>query len=170
MARAMIGIGANVGDRWANLDLARRLLGAIPQSRLVKFSQVYETAPVGPVKQGDYLNAAAELETGLEPTALLAELAKIEAESGREPRGVRQHWGPRTLDLDILLYDQRVVREESLAVPHPRLHERWFVLRPLADLDPGMKHPVLAKSVGELLAEVEKSGAGVGGRVAARPG
>lgn len=165
----MIGIGANVGDRWANLDLAQRMLAQIPRTRLVKFSRVYETAPVGPVRQGDYLNAAAELETALEPADLLASLAAIEAASGREPRGQRQHWGPRTLDLDILLYDDRVVQSESLAVPHPRLHERWFVLRPLADLDPAMRHPVLGQTVGQLLADVERAaGSNLPGREAKR--
>lgn len=136
------------------------------RSRLVGFSPVYETAPVGPVAQGDFLNAAAEIETELAPESLLEAMAAIEVRAGREPRDRRQHWGPRTLDMDLLLYDQQVLSTPTLTVPHPRLHERWFVLRPLADLDPGAMHPVLRRSIGELLAEVELQG--VAGRRAQR--
>jgi len=155
MTRVFIGIGSNVGDRRGYIELARRELVALPRTALVKFSSIIETAPVGPVEQGAYLNAAAELDTQLDPFDLLDGLAAIEAKAGREPRKTRVKWGPRTLDLDILLFSDRVISHDELVVPHPMLHERWFVLRPLAELDAGVVHPVLEMTVGELLKDVE---------------
>jgi len=156
MTRVFIGIGSNVGDRAAHIDLARSELAALPKTELVKFSKVYETAPVGPIEQGAYLNAAAELDTELDAFELLDGIAKIEAMAGREPRSNRAKWGPRTLDLDILLFGDRVISSDELVVPHPMLHDRWFVLKPLADLDPDLVHPVLEMRVGELLKYVEQ--------------
>lgn len=151
MQRVFIGIGSNVGDRQAHIDLARRRLGEMRSTTLVGFSSVYETAPVGPVEQGAYLNAAAQLETELAPHELLDALAAIEVEAGRPPRDERIKWGPRTLDLDILLYGDHVMSDDNLAIPHPMMHDRDFVLRPLAELDPGAVHPLLQMTVGALL-------------------
>lgn len=156
MTRAFIGIGSNVGDRQAYMDLAKRELAALPRTKLVRFSSIYETAPVGPVQQGEFFNAAAELETALDPFDLLDGLAAIEAKAGREPRRTRVKWGPRTLDLDILLYGDRVISHDELVVPHPMLHERGFVLKPLAELDANFVHPVLEMRIGELLKYLEE--------------
>jgi 2-amino-4-hydroxy-6-hydroxymethyldihydropteridine diphosphokinase len=155
MAKVFIGIGSNMGDRAAQIALARRELAALPQTSLAAISPVYETAPVGPLPQGPYLNAAARLETLLDPHTLLVALRAIEAGAGRQPLDRRQKWGPRELDLDILLYDNRVIAGEGLVVPHPLMQERWFVLRPLADLDPQVIHPLLKVTVGELLRDLE---------------
>lgn len=149
MAHAAIGIGSNLGDRTAHIEAARAGLASLRRSRLAAFSDVIETEPVGPPGQGPYLNAAAVLETGLEPAELLEELRRIERERGRERR---QKWGPRTLDLDLLLYNERVIHTDALIVPHPHLHERLFVLVPLAQIAPAMCHPVLGQSVAELCA------------------
>lgn len=152
MTQACIGIGSNVGDRHAHIAAVRAALPLIPETSLLAFSNVYETDPVGPMPQEKYLNAAALLETALPPGKLLQALRDIEARAGRPPVNQRVHWGPRTLDLDILLYGQQVISSSELTVPHPRMHERWFVLRPLADVAPEAVHPLLKKSVRELLA------------------
>lgn len=158
MARAFVGVGSNVGDREAHLARARAGLASLPDTQLVGWSRVYETDPVGPVAQARFLNAAAELATTLGPRDLLAGLRGIEREAGREPGDRRVRWGPRTLDLDILLYDDLVLQEADLVVPHPRMHERAFVLRPLVDLDPGVLHPALARTAAELLRGLRPAG------------
>jgi 2-amino-4-hydroxy-6-hydroxymethyldihydropteridine diphosphokinase len=128
MTRAYVGVGANLGDREATI---RAALEALPG--LVGVSKLRETDPVGVVDQPPFLNAAAVLETELAPRELLDTLLAVERELGRERR---ERWGPRTIDLDLLLYGERVVDEPGLAVPHPRLHERRFALEPLAELAP----------------------------------
>ncbi len=129
-----VALGSNVGDRAAHLAYARARLAALPRTRLLKESRVEETAPLGPVPQGPYLNQMVLLETTLEPAGLLVHLHAIEAERGRERRaGVR--WGPRTLDLDIVHFGDRVVREPELVIPHPELPNRPFWQRELAELE-----------------------------------
>ena len=129
-----VALGSNVGDRAAHLAYARTRLGALPRTRLLKESRIEETAPLGPVPQGAYLNQMVLLETTLEPAELLGQLHAVEAERGRERRaGVR--WGPRTLDLDIVRFGDRVLREPHLVLPHPELPNRPFWLRELAELD-----------------------------------
>jgi len=129
-----VALGSNVGDRAAHLAYARARLAALPRSRLLKESRVEETAPLGPVPQGPYLNQMVLLETTLEPAALLVQLHAIESERGRERRaGVR--WGPRTLDLDIVRFGDRVVREPELVIPHPELPNRPFWQRELGELE-----------------------------------
>ncbi len=149
MARAFIGIGSNLGDRAANIAAALARLGELPQTRLVRMSSIIETDPIGPVGQGRFLNAAAALETALEPSELLSALEHIETVLGR----VRaERWGPRTIDLDLLLYDDRVIDTPGLQVPHPRMAEREFVLLPLAEIAPDAVHPVSGESIGAMLA------------------
>ena len=132
--RVYVALGSNVGDRAAHLAYARARLAALPRTRLLKESRVEETAPLGPVPQGPYLNQMVLLETTLEPAALLVQLHAIESERGRERRaGVR--WGPRTLDLDIVHFGDRVVREPELVIPHPELPNRPFWQRELAELE-----------------------------------
>ena len=151
MAQVFIGVGSNEGDRLAMLDQARQAMDRLAQTRLVQWSNVYETDPVSPVPQGKYLNAAAELDTQLTPSQLLNALDRIEREAGREPVERRMRWGPRTLDLDILLFGALVISRQDLVIPHPLMHERYFVLKPLADLAPGAVHPLLEMTVDELL-------------------
>jgi len=151
MARVFVGIGSNVGDRLAHLALARRGLAQLADTTLVGLSPVYETDPVGPIPQGKYLNAAAEIHTHLTHIRLLEALRRIEQLAGREAIDQRTKWGPRTLDLDLLLYDQQVIRSDQLVIPHPQMHDRWFVIKPLYDLDPNLVHPVLLVTIGQLL-------------------
>ena len=132
--RVYVALGSNVGDRAAHLASARNRLATLPGTRVVATSRVEETAPIGPVPQGAFLNQMVLLETTLEPRALLGHLHAIESERGRERQaGVR--WGPRTLDLDIVRWGDRSVREPDLTIPHPELPHRDFWLREMAELD-----------------------------------
>ncbi|MHB1156293.1 MAG: 2-amino-4-hydroxy-6-hydroxymethyldihydropteridine diphosphokinase [Phycisphaerales bacterium] len=148
MPHAHIALGSNLGDRAAHLLAARDALARLPGSTVTRCSHVYETDPVGPGRQNRYLNAVIELHTAMEPAALLRELLRIETDAGRVRR---EKWGPRTLDLDLLLYDDLVIDTDTLTVPHPHLHERAFVLQPLCDIDPDLTHPALRRSVRQLL-------------------
>jgi 2-amino-4-hydroxy-6-hydroxymethyldihydropteridine diphosphokinase len=130
--RAYLGLGSNLGDRWAYLSLGARALGRLDPSLVV--SPVYETTPVGgPSDQGAYLNAVVSVETDLSPRQLLAYAHEIETEAKRERL---ERWGPRTLDVDIVVIDGVRVDEDGLTVPHPRMTERAFVLAPLEDIAP----------------------------------
>jgi 2-amino-4-hydroxy-6-hydroxymethyldihydropteridine diphosphokinase len=153
-AAVYLGLGANVGNRLANLRLALARMGTFV--RLEAVSRLYETEPVGLKEQPPFLNAACRVTTGLEPAALLRFLKNLEAEIGRRPGG--PPGGPRPIDLDILFYGERVQEIGYLHVPHPRLAERAFVLAPLCDLTPDMRHPVLDKTVRELLEMVGDTG------------
>lgn len=139
--RAFLGLGTNLGDRLENLQRAADLLAATPGIVVVRSSRIYETAPIGP-PQPDFLNAVVEVDTTLEPDDLLAACAAVERELHRVRR---VHWGPRTIDVDLLAYDDRVIETDELVVPHPRMHERAFVLVPLLELAedpplPGGRH------------------------------
>lgn len=148
---AFIALGSNLGERAAAIHSAIAHLRRTPTIAVTAVSPLIETEPVGPGGQGRYLNAAARLVCRIGPRQLLATLLSIEAAHGRVRRpGVR--WGPRTLDLDLLLYDELVLDEPGLTVPHPRMHERTFVLEPLAAIAPHAEHPVLWLSVESLLA------------------
>ena len=148
---AFVGIGSNLGDREAHLSRAIELLSAEDAIEVSGVSQIRETEPVGPVEQGPFLNAAVQVETELAPRELLDRLLDIERRMGRVRR---ERFGPRTIDLDLLLYGDEVVEEPGLTVPHPRLKERRFALEPLSDLDPGLTIPG-AGPISALLAELQ---------------
>jgi 2-amino-4-hydroxy-6-hydroxymethyldihydropteridine diphosphokinase len=145
-------LGTNLGDRELNLLRAVAELGKLPGTRVTGLSPFYETEPVGGVAQDNFYNAVARLETSLSPADLLERLKEIEVKVFRRvPSG---HWGPRSMDLDILLYGGELLCGERLTIPHPRLAERRFVLQPLADLDPSLRHPSLGKTITELLSSL----------------
>lgn len=154
MGRAYVGLGSNLGDRSAVLVRAVELLGGRPGIELVAVSSFRETDPVGYLDQPRFLNAAVAIETSLRPAALLEELLEVERELGRTREGPR--YGPRTVDLDLLLMEGVTVDQPGLTVPHPRLHERAFALAPLAELDPSLVVPGHG-SVGDLLVRLESS-------------
>ncbi|GAB4387494.1 MAG: 2-amino-4-hydroxy-6-hydroxymethyldihydropteridine diphosphokinase [Thermodesulfovibrionales bacterium] len=151
MAVVHIGVGSNLGDRAANCGRAVELLGR-RGIRVRKRSSLHETEPWGLRDQPRFLNMALEAETGLGPRDLLLALKAVEAEMGRAPA---ERYGPRVIDLDILLYGSLAVKEPGLEIPHPRMHERAFVLAPLSEIAPRAVHPVLGKTVEELMAELE---------------
>jgi 2-amino-4-hydroxy-6-hydroxymethyldihydropteridine diphosphokinase len=147
-ARAWVAIGSNLGDRAGYVASALASLDRLAETRVVAASGVIETEPVGPIGQGAYLNAVVEVETALAPADLLRSLLRIEAEHGRRRQ---EKWGPRTLDLDLVLYGPEVVIDEpGLMVPHPRLAERLFVLEPLCEIGPDLVVPTLGRTVREL--------------------
>lgn len=149
MVTALVAVGSNLGDRLDNVQAGVKGVDLLPDTEVVAVSKLYETAPVGgPDDQGAYFNAVVVVETSLGAAELLADLHRIEAGQERE-RIV--HWGPRTLDLDLLLYGDLVVERPELVVPHPRLHERRFVMVPLCDVAPGLVHPVLGVTMHDLL-------------------
>jgi len=148
--RAYIGLGSNLGDRDANLRLALGLLAELPAVRVEAISRVYESAAVGPGDQGPYLNAAIELSCEQTPQALLDALLEIELRAGRDRGEDVERWAARTLDLDLLFYADVCVDQPGLSVPHPRLHERSFVLEPLCDLAPELVHPRKGIAISEL--------------------
>lgn len=134
----VVGLGSNLGDRRRTLDVAVERVGSLHATRVIATSGWAETAPVGDVEQGPFLNGAARLHTALAPRALMDALLRIEASMGRVRRA---RWGPRTLDLDVLWIDGVVVTEAELTVPHPRLLEREFALAPLLEVAPDARDP-----------------------------
>jgi 2-amino-4-hydroxy-6-hydroxymethyldihydropteridine diphosphokinase len=149
--RAFVGLGSNLGDREATLEEAIALLRAHPEIEVAAVSALHETEPWGPVEQPRYLNGAVAIDTRLQPRELLGVLLDVERRLGR----VRvERFGPRTIDLDLLLYGDAVLDEPGLEVPHPRLHERAFALEPLRELDPQLVVPGRGP-VTRLLAELE---------------
>ncbi len=151
---SLIGLGANLGDRKGQLTRAWELLGDVPGVRTLRLSRFYETEALtlAPgLVQPRYVNAVGLLETELEPLELFQAMSEIELRLGR----VRtQRWGPRTIDLDLLLFGELVLQSEILTVPHPRMTERRFVLEPAAEIVPEMRHPESGKTISRLLAEL----------------
>lgn len=147
-----LGIGSNLGEREAYIEYALKCLLKMPRVKNVQLSSLIETPPYGYLAQPPFLNGVIALQTLYEPYELLDVLHRIENEAGRERK---IHWGPRTLDLDILFYDQEILESPQLMVPHPDLANRLFVLQPLAELCPGKLHPVLHKTVLQMKKELE---------------
>jgi 2-amino-4-hydroxy-6-hydroxymethyldihydropteridine diphosphokinase len=146
---AYLSLGSNVGDRHSNLHEAIRRLGSL--GRIVSVSSFYHTEPVEVTGQAWFLNCAVALETGSKPGQLMSELLRIEKEMGRQRI---QKKGPRSIDIDILLFGDAVVSTPELTIPHPAMTRRRFVLEPLAEIAPEIKHPLLDKTIRELLAEL----------------
>ena len=148
-----IALGTNLGERLNNLLAAIEAMA--PEVSVLAESHIYETPPWGYEDQPAFLNMVVKAETGLEPEALLNFLKQLEVELGREQNF---RWGPRLIDLDILFYDDLILDTPPLVIPHPRLHERAFVLVPLADVAPDLTHPVFQRSVNDLLVEIDPQG------------
>lgn len=138
MTAVYLGLGSNQNNPYQQISTAIRALNKLPDSHIVKTSSIYTSKPVGPQDQPDYLNAAVLLETGLPAHELLPALQSIENRQGRERT---RRWGPRTIDLDILLFGEQVIKSNDLVVPHPEMHRRAFVLVPLAELTPHLQIP-----------------------------
>jgi 2-amino-4-hydroxy-6-hydroxymethyldihydropteridine diphosphokinase len=157
VATAYIALGSNLGDRLAALQRAVDALDAY--GTVVAVSSLYDTVPVGYVDQPTFLNAAVQFETALSPAALLAALHQIEADNGRVRTFLN---APRTLDLDLLLYDDIIINGPTLIVPHPRLHERAFVLAPLSEIARDARHPVLNRTITDLWGGLQDQDADLG--------
>lgn len=153
MPTIYLALGTNLGDRLANLHAAIDALA--PSIVIGPRSKIYETPPWGYADQPAFLNMAVKCETDLEPESLLKRLKQLEVQIGREQSF---RWGPRLMDVDILFYDDLIFESEALTIPHPRLHERAFALVPLADIAPDYVHPVLNKTIKELLLNVDRTG------------
>jgi 2-amino-4-hydroxy-6-hydroxymethyldihydropteridine diphosphokinase len=147
IGKVFIGIGSNLGDREANLFSAVDALRRMDVLAVTRCSSIYESAPIGP-SQPRFLNAVIELECDLDPERLLALLKQLETDLGRQRR---KRWGPREIDLDILLWDDRVVAEPRLQIPHLELHKRRFVVEPLCELAPDLRHPITGELIKNML-------------------
>jgi 2-amino-4-hydroxy-6-hydroxymethyldihydropteridine diphosphokinase len=151
MRRAYIGIGSNMGDREFLIRKAVEALRLLPLTNVSGVSSLYDTEPVGETEQPPFLNAVAWIETELPPRDLLWQMLLIEKRMGR----VRaKRWGPRPIDLDLLFYDDELIEEPDLRVPHPEAHRRAFVLLPLLELDPNFRHPITGETVRRMIQKV----------------
>jgi len=145
-----LGLGSNMGNRAANLRAAADLISK-NIGKIAKKSHVYETQPWGNTAQDKFLNQVVMANTTLDPRELLEKITRIERELGRERRDKdKDKWGPRVIDVDILFYGKRIIRDKGLEIPHPELHKRAFVLVPLMELVPDLEHPILKKQIDEL--------------------
>jgi 2-amino-4-hydroxy-6-hydroxymethyldihydropteridine diphosphokinase len=150
-----LGLGSNLGDRAAHLRAARDGIASLPGCRLLRAAGIFQTRPAGgPAGQEDYFNAGCLIETVLAPARLLVSIQGLEREIGRRRENEPVRWGPRIIDVDILLWDGLVLSTPDLVIPHPRLAERAFALLPLAELDPGAIHPGTGLTPGELLERI----------------
>ena len=155
MQDVYLGFGSNLGDREAMLRAALDEVDRLPQTQTVMASPIYETPPMGPQDQRAYLNQAVKITTALSAIALIQALQQIEQQLGRADVNQRQHWGPREIDIDLLLFGDDVIDLPNLSVPHPGMHQRWFVLKPLSDIAADLRHPVLGTCISKLLAGVD---------------
>lgn len=151
MSQAYISLGSNLAKREENIQRAIKLINDHPAINVVKISPIYETEPVGFKDQNWFLNAVIELDTTLGYQKLLCVLKQVEAKLGKK---IERKWGPRTIDLDILFYDDLILNSQDLQIPHKLMHQRRFVLIPLAQIAPNVKHPILNKTIKELVAEL----------------
>ena len=153
MSKVFIGVGSNLGERETHIQRAKDCLGSVRGVRFLACSKIHETEPLGgPSGQGKYLNTVWQIETDLGPKKLMEHLMQIEQQLGR----VREEKnGPRTIDLDLLFYEQEIIDRPGMVIPHPRAHERLFVLEPMAELDPDFRHPALKKTIKELLKAIK---------------
>lgn len=156
---AYVGVGSNLGEKAANSLNGIAALAADGRCRVLKQSKLYQTEPVDYLDQDWFVNAAVKIETDLDPFQLLAALQGIQKKAGRVQDTVR--FGPRILDMDIIFFDDAVIDHPDLVLPHPRMHLRRFVLKPLCDLDPMLRHPLLNRTVRDLLDHLEDAGQGV---------
>lgn len=151
MSQVYISLGSNLGDREKNIQEAIKLINEQRSIKVINLSSNYETEPVGFKEQDWFFNVVIELETTLLPQKLLVVLKQVEAKLGKK---TERKWGPRTIDLDILLYDDLILNSQDLQIPHKLMHQRRFVLIPLTQIAPNIKHPVLNKTMKELVAEL----------------
>jgi 2-amino-4-hydroxy-6-hydroxymethyldihydropteridine diphosphokinase len=152
----LISAGSNIGDKSENCKKGISAFIRTERTVLLGESKFYKTEPVDYTSQDWFVNCAIKISTTLEPWDLLAEIKRIESEAGRKKNAVR--FGPRVLDLDIIFFDDQVVESDNLIIPHPRMHQRRFVLMPICDIDPDIIHPVLKKSIRTMLAELDSAG------------
>lgn len=150
MSVAYIGLGSNIGDRIGYIQQAHKLLSDTEGITVIDCSSLYETEPYGYKDQEWFVNATLKIETTLEAHVLLKNCHRIEKQLGRVRHPEMPQWGPRTIDLDILLYDETVIATDNLQIPHPRLHLRAYALVPLLELDPDLIHPIIGKSILDL--------------------
>ncbi len=156
--RAFIALGSNLGEREAHLSDARAALGGTSGLRIIGASRIYQTEPMGPGDQGPYLNAVLAVDTDATARGLLERLLEVEQQGGRRRSSEGQRWGPRSIDLDLLFHGEARLAEEGLEVPHPRLHQRAFVLEPLCELAGDWIHPGLGVSLETLRQQLQGSG------------
>ena len=156
---AYLSVGSNLGDKLENCRNGVAALTRCPEIRLIDQSPVYRTDPVDYLDQDWFVNYAVKIETQLDPLSLLQHIKSIEQAAGRVPHAIR--FGPRILDLDIILYDDIVQNDSRLTIPHPRMHKRRFVLKPICDIDPEIMHPVLQQKLLCLLENLDDAGQGI---------
>lgn len=155
MTTAYLGLGSNLGDREANINRALVELVRTAGCSLIKVSSLYETKPVGITEQPDFYNIAVAIETDLAPKELLRRLKEVERKAGREKTF---KWGPRVIDIDILLYDEISVAEDNLEIPHPEMQHRAFALTPLSEIAPSAKHPATGRTVRQMSEDIGSEG------------
>ena len=156
---AFVGVGSNLGQKLDNCLRGIAALTSCEHSRLLNQSRQYRTEPVDYLDQDWFVNCAVQIETCLDPFELLSVLQDIQKKAGRVQDAIR--FGPRVLDMDVIFFDETVINHPELTLPHPRMHLRRFVLKPLCDLDPGLRHPILRQTVQQLLDNLEDAGQGI---------
>lgn len=156
---AVVGVGSNLGQKLNNCLRGIAALTSCEHSRLLNQSRLYRTEPVDYLDQDWFVNCAVQIETRLDPFELLAELQDIQKKAGRIQDSIR--FGPRVLDMDVIFFDADVIDHPDLTLPHPRMHLRRFVLKPLCDIDPSLRHPILNQTVQHLLDNLDDAGQGI---------